>query len=115
MNPSPITPDDIWRILGTIPDPEFGLSIVDLGLIYDVKTDGQDIDVAMTLTSQACPVGGMIHDGVQTALTALPGARNVRVELVWEPIWTPELLTEAARVHLGWQPENPGDRGATLS
>lgn len=102
-----IDTDEIWRALGTIPDPEFGLSIVDLGLIYDVKTDGADIDVVMTLTSQGCPAGGMIYDGVHAALTALPGARTVRVELVWEPAWTPEMLTAEARVHLGW--EKPDD------
>jgi metal-sulfur cluster biosynthetic enzyme len=100
-----ITTEDIWRVLATIPDPEFGLSIVDLGLIYDVTTDGRDVAVAMTLTSPSCPAGGMIHDGVQAALAALPGAAAVRVELVWEPAWTPECLTEAAREHLGWNPE----------
>lgn len=100
-----ITTEEIWRVLATIPDPEFGLSIVDLGLVYDVKTDGRDIAVAMTLTSPACPAGGMIHDGVQAALSAMAGAGKVSVELVWEPGWTPECLTAAARTHLGWQPE----------
>jgi metal-sulfur cluster biosynthetic enzyme len=100
-----ITPEEIWRVLATIPDPEFGLSIVDLGLVYEVNTDGRDVSIAMTLTSPACPAGAMIHDGVHAALSALPGVGNVRVELVWDPGWTPELLTPAAREHLGWRPE----------
>lgn len=100
-----ITNDDIWRVLATIPDPEFGLSIVDLGLVYEVSTDGHDVSVLMTLTSPACPAGAMIHDGVQAALAALPGVGQVRAELVWDPGWTPELLTPAAREHLGWKSE----------
>lgn len=101
MNPL-IDTDMIWRTLGTIPDPEFGLSIVDLGLIYDVQTNGHDITVTMTLTSPGCPAGGMIHDGTRAALAALPGAGNVEVAIVWEPRWTPERLTPEARTHLGW-------------
>lgn len=98
-----IDTDQVWQALATIPDPEFGLSIVDLGLVYDVKTNGTDIDVAMTLTSAGCPAGGMMFEGVRTALAALPGVGAVRVELVWEPPWNPEMLSPAAREHLGWE------------
>lgn len=100
----PITDAAVWKTLSTVPDPEFGLSIVDLGLVYDVKTNGRDIDVTMTLTSQGCPASGMIFDGVKAALALLPGVGEVRAELVWEPAWTPEMLTPAAREHLGWEP-----------
>jgi metal-sulfur cluster biosynthetic enzyme len=97
-----ITADQVWSVLATILDPEFGLNIVDLGLVYDVQVDGSDVRVAMTLTSPACPAGEMIHGGVQAAIAAIPGVGNVSVELVWEPIWTPDMLTAAAREHLGW-------------
>lgn len=104
MNKSTVpTPDEIWSVLATIPDPEFGLSIVDLGLIYDVRISGAEINVTMTLTSQGCPAGAMIHDGVRVALGAMDGVTDVRVALVWEPVWTPERLTAAARAHLGWK------------
>ncbi|ACB74188.1 metal-sulfur cluster assembly factor [Opitutus terrae] len=101
--------DLIWRTLGTIPDPEFGLSIVDLGLVYSVETNGHDIGVTMTFTSPGCPAGGMILEGTRTALAALPGAQEVRVEVVWEPPWTPERLTPEGRAHLGWQEPPPAE------
>lgn len=99
---SPISIEQIWSVLATIPDPEFGLSVVDLGLIYDVQLNGNDIRVVMTLTSQGCPAGEMIHDGIRVALGGLEGVGTVHVELVWEPAWSPEMLTAAARQHLGW-------------
>ncbi|HYP18068.1 MAG TPA: metal-sulfur cluster assembly factor [Opitutus sp.] len=94
--------DKVWDVLRTILDPEFGLNIVDLGLIYDVAVRDSAVRVAMTLTSPACPVGDMMVRGVTAALTALPGAGQVDVDLVWEPAWSPALLTDAARQHLGW-------------
>ena len=70
----PIGPEDVWRTLATIPDPEFGLNIVDMGLVYDVAVNqGRDVQVRMTLTSPACPAGEMIHGGAYAALGALPG------------------------------------------
>ncbi|HEY0946782.1 MAG TPA: metal-sulfur cluster assembly factor [Opitutaceae bacterium] len=102
MNP-PLTLETLWQTLGTILDPEFGLSIVDLGLVYDVVLDGDRVSVAMTLTSPACPAGGMIVDGTRAALAALPGVSHVDVALVWEPPWTPARLTQGGRDQLGWQ------------
>ncbi len=97
-----LSTETIWRTLGTILDPEFGLSIVELGLVYDVKLDGPHIDVAMTLTTPSCPAGDMILDGVRSALSELPGAEKVDVNLVWDPAWTPDMLTAEAREFLGW-------------
>ena len=99
---TPISIEQIWSVLATIPDPEFGLSVVDLGLIYDVQLNGSDIHVVMTLTSQGCPAGAMIHDGIRVALSGLEGVGEVQVDLVWEPAWSPEMLTATAREHLGW-------------
>lgn len=102
-----ITPEKVWSVLATILDPEFGLSIVDLGLIYEVATTGRDVAVAMTLTSPGCPAGEMILDGAHTALAGLAGVGEVRVDLVWEPRWTPERLTPEGRAHLGWPAPDP--------
>ena len=107
MNDS-LTTDKIWSVLTTILDPEFGLNIVDLGLIYDVTLTGADVRVMMTLTSPGCPAGEMIHGGVRHALEGLPGVGGVRVALVWEPAWTPEMLTAAAREYLGWAEQSRG-------
>lgn len=102
MDSTLITPEVVWQTLGTILDPEFGLSIVDLGLIYAVELEGTDVHVAMTLTSPGCPAGEMIYEGTRAALAALPGVGNVQVEMVWEPPWTPARLTPAGRDIIGW-------------
>ena len=84
-------------------DPEFGVSIFDLGLIYDVAaSDDGAVVVTMTLTSMYCPAGDVITEGVRSAAEAIPGVSSARVDLVWEPTWTPDLLSASAREQLGW-------------
>lgn len=100
-------PAGIWRALETIPDPEFGISIVDLGLIYSVECAQGDVKVVMTLTTPTCPSGGWIHGGVQTAIQELPGVKNVRVDLVFEPRWNTAMLSDNARRQLGGTREDP--------
>jgi metal-sulfur cluster biosynthetic enzyme len=92
---------------GRVYDPEFGVSIRDLGLIYEIEVDDADIaHVKMTLTSMYCPAGGVILDGIRAAAEAVPGVRGAEVELVWEPAWSPEFLSPSAREQLGWnQPQ----------
>ncbi len=95
-----MTPPDsttVWDALRAIPDPEFGVNLVDLGLIYSVECQEGDIAVVMTLTTPSCPSGGWIVEGVRTALQNLPGAGVVKVDLVFDPQWTPEMLSEEAR------------------
>lgn len=92
----------VWRALESIPDPEFGINIVDLGLIYSVECSEGDVKVVMTLTTPTCPSGGWIHDGARTALQQLPGVRNLQVDLVFDPAWNTEMLSESARRQLGW-------------
>jgi metal-sulfur cluster biosynthetic enzyme len=101
-----VPPDErtIWATLSSILDPEFGLSIVELGLIYSVSCEAGIVRVAMTLTTPSCPASGYLVDGTQAALVALPGVREAHVELVWEPQWTPHLLSASARESLGWKP-----------
>lgn len=91
----------VWEVLRSIPDPEFGVNIVDLGLIYSVECDDGDIAVTMTLTTPNCPSGGWIYEGTKQALTGLPGAKNVEVAMVFDPPWSPEMLSEAANRQLG--------------
>ena len=88
---------------GGVYDPEFGVSVRDLGLIYGVAV-GEDgaVTVTMTLTSMYCPAGDVITSGVKAAVEAVSGVSAARVDLVWEPTWTPDLLSPAARVQLGW-------------
>jgi FeS assembly SUF system protein len=88
--------------LRTIRDPEIPLNIYDLGLIYelDVQESGE-VSVRMTLTTPNCPVAESFPNVVQTALWFVDGVSDVNVELVWEPPWSPEQLSEAARLQLG--------------
>ncbi len=102
MRNDELTQAQVMEALMTILDPEFGLSIVDLGLIYDVRIEGRDVAVAMTLTSPACPAGTMLLEGARAACERLPGVGNVLVELVWSPPWTPERLSAAGREQVGW-------------
>ena len=91
-----------WQALSAIPDPEFGVSIVDLGLIYSVDAVEGGLRVVMTLTTPMCPSGGWIQQGVQEALRALPGVQNVQVDLVFDPAWNTAMLSAEARRQLGW-------------
>lgn len=92
----------VWDTLRTIPDPEFGINIVDLGLIYSVEcSEDGVIVVSMTLTTPNCPSGGWIYEGAKDALSRLPGAKTVSVAMVFDPPWSPEMLSESAQRELG--------------
>lgn len=84
-------------------DPELKISLVDLGLIYDIDVnDKNEVEVIMTLTSPACPVGPSIMKSIEDKLRAYPGVRGVKVHLVWEPKWDPkEMASEEAKEQLG--------------
>lgn len=94
--------ETVWEMLRTIPDPEYGLSIVDMGLIYAAECQDGDIHVTMTLTTPNCPSGEWIYEGVKTALNHLAGAKNVEVEMVFEPPWSPEMLSDDGQRQLGF-------------
>ena len=95
----------IWDQLKTCYDPEIPVNIVDLGLIYDLKIDnsetGNKVDIKMTLTAPGCGMGGVISDEVDRKVNAIEGIDHVSVELVWEPMWTKEMMSEAAQLELG--------------
>jgi metal-sulfur cluster biosynthetic enzyme len=103
MNTSPLpTLADIEAAIARVADPEFGLSIVDLGLVYDLRVEGNEVQVTMTLTSFYCPAGEVILGGVKAAAESVPGVSRATVQLTWEPPWTPDCLTPAGRAQLGW-------------
>jgi metal-sulfur cluster biosynthetic enzyme len=102
----PVTQEEVLSALKQCYDPEIPVNIVDLGLIYDVRfevapEDKQDVTVDMTLTAQGCPAHVQISEQVRSRLEQLPGIRNVHVNVVWTPAWTPERLSSDARKQLG--------------
>src|SRR6185312_9383309 len=81
--------------------PRAWRDIVDLGLLYDIAVDdGGNVAIAMTLTTPGCPLGGFLDDQIRICLTALPQVREVRVELVWEPPWEPQAMSDVAKEQL---------------
>ncbi len=100
--PAP-TKEQIMEVLRPIYDPEIRLSIVDLGLVYDVVVhDGGKVEVKMTLTTPACPYGEILVAQVHREVAALEGVREVEVLLVWDPVWDPETMaSEYAKDVLG--------------
>ena len=89
--------------LKTVEDPEAGMNIVDLGLVYAVRCEPGRVHVEMTMTSPACPVASFLVDEATAAIRALaPEGTDVQVELVWEPPWTPERMSPEAQNRFGW-------------
>jgi metal-sulfur cluster biosynthetic enzyme len=96
------TKEQVLEILRTVEDPELGMDIVELGLLYDVEVAGPKVKVIHTLTSMGCPVGPMIQQNVDEIVAAMPGVENVEIELTWDPPWTPERMSEDAKFILGF-------------
>jgi metal-sulfur cluster biosynthetic enzyme len=97
------TKKDIEEILKNIPDPEIGVSLYDLGLIYDIviDKDKQEITVIMTLTTIGCPLFNLIADPIKEKVGELPEVKKVIVELTFDPPWNIDKMTEEAREQLG--------------
>lgn len=98
-------PDEsaVWEALRGVTDPEIGENIVDLGLVYRVACEPAGVQVDLTMTSPACPHSGvMVEEAEQAIREACPGVRDVRVQLVFDPPWTPERMSEAVRGRFGW-------------
>ena len=92
----------IIEVLNTIYDPEIPVNIYELGLIYNIKVTPQsEVEVLMTLTSPACPVAGTLPIEVENKIAAIPGIKDVNVEIVWDPPYSMEMMSEAARLQLG--------------
>lgn len=87
--------------LRKVKDPDLNLNIVDLGLVIEVRVEGNDVNVDMTLTSPGCPSGPQIMGDAERMLKALPGVGNVAVNLVWSPMWTPDRIEPRVRAYMG--------------
>lgn len=92
----------VRNALRRVKDPEAGLNIIDLGLIYDVAIEDGKVEVKITLTSPGCPAGGQILGESEQVIRALEGVDDVNIELVWEPFWTPERIDPKVRAFLGF-------------
>ena len=96
-----VTEKDIRTALKGVKDPELGLDLVVLGLIYDIEVHGDHVDAVMSLTSPMCPVAGQIVEDVKTAIEAVDGVESAEVELTFDPPWTPERISPLIRASLG--------------
>lgn len=95
--------ETILKTLSEILDPEVGVNIVDLGLIYDITITEYRIVVTMTMTSPTCPMGEMLMDDIkQTLSKTIPQNMMLDVELVWTPPWSPNMMSDKAKQSLGW-------------
>jgi metal-sulfur cluster biosynthetic enzyme len=97
-----VTEDQVREALKQIEDPEVGLNIVDLGLVYDIEIEGTSVHVRMTLTSPGCPVGPQLLNGSRMVVQELEGVEQAEVQLVWEPFWTPDRINPEYRAILGF-------------
>jgi len=106
-NPSPeeapgvVSEEEVWDTLRLVFDPELPLSIVDLGLVYDVRVEGKSVFVKMTLTMPGCVMGPSMAEDAQNRILALPGVEEASVEIVWDPPWHQSMMTEEGRKRLG--------------
>jgi metal-sulfur cluster biosynthetic enzyme len=97
------TREAVLEALKNVYDPELGLNIVDLGLVYDVQVDdGGGVDIQYSLTTMGCPIGPMIEDQMRSFLRGVPGVEEVRPEFVLRPPWTPEMMSDEAKAALGF-------------
>jgi metal-sulfur cluster biosynthetic enzyme len=99
---APLTEDQVKLALRKVKDPELNLNILDLGLIYEIKLDGNDIAIDMSLTSPGCPSGPEIMQDAEQQLKAIPGVGAVTMNLVWSPMWSPERIEPRVRAYLGF-------------
>ena len=96
------TRDEVIEALRQVEDPELGMDIVDLGLLYDVEVAGPRVKVTHSLTSMGCPVGPLIQEDINRVTRELPGVEDVDVELTWDPPWTPDKMSDDAKFILGF-------------
>jgi metal-sulfur cluster biosynthetic enzyme len=93
----------LYEALKNVYDPELGINIVDLGLVYDVEVDAEGhVHVEYTLTTMGCPIGPLIEQQMQAFLVSVPGVTSVDAEMVLRPPWSPEMMSEEAKAALGY-------------
>ncbi len=99
------SPQLLRELLREVIDPEIGINIVDLGLVYDLRLSADGVAaVRMTLTTPGCPLGGYIEDAIRDSLWGAPGVQDIDVTIVWDPPWNPDqMMSDWAKDQLGWQ------------
>jgi FeS assembly SUF system protein len=96
-----VSKDEIVTVLKGCFDPEIPINIWDLGLVYDINIENDNVGVKMTLTAPGCMMGGMIAEEVKAKIKAMSGVKDAKVELVWDPPWTPDKMSEEAKAQMG--------------
>jgi metal-sulfur cluster biosynthetic enzyme len=101
-HPEVVTEEDVYEALEEVIDPELGLDFVSLGLVYDVAIEEEDVYVTFTLTTPACPIGPQVSEQMKEFVGDLPGVSAVHPKMVFEPSWSPEMMSEDAKFALGF-------------
>ena len=96
------TREDVFEALRVVEDPELGMDIVELGLLYDAEIEGPKVHVTYSLTSMGCPVGPMIEQQIREVVEGMDGVGDVETELTWDPPWSPERMSDDAKFILGF-------------
>lgn len=98
-----VDPEAINEALRAVIDPELGVNIVDLGLVYSAEVVDGRAEILITTTTPACPLGPYMSDGIRWALLKLDGILDVDIEVTYDPLWSPDLMTDTAKAQLGWR------------
>jgi metal-sulfur cluster biosynthetic enzyme len=109
--PTEITENQVYEALKDVYDPEIPVSVLDLGLIYDVKIIDDWVGIKMTLTTPGCGMGGAISNQVRDRVLNIPGVHECDVRIVWDPQWSPEMMSPAAKKKLGMDDSGLQDKG----
>jgi metal-sulfur cluster biosynthetic enzyme len=102
MSAAEVTPEAVWDALRVVEDPELGMDVVDLGLVYDVSITGDAVAVTYSLTSMGCPAGAQIEQDIRDAVGSMAGVGEVTTELVFDPPWSPDKMSDDAKFVLGF-------------
>ena len=97
-----LTEEQVFDALRIVEDPELGMDVVDLGLVYDVRIEGSKVTVTYSLTSMGCPAGAMIQEQIVEVISSLEGVDEVATDLTWTPPWSPEMMSDDAKFVLGF-------------
>jgi metal-sulfur cluster biosynthetic enzyme len=97
-----LTSEDVFEALRVVEDPELGMDVVDLGLVYDVKVEGGSVAVTYSLTSMGCPAGAQIEQDIKDVLASMEGVDEVTTELTFTPPWSPDRMSDDAKFVLGF-------------
>lgn len=96
------TEEDVYEALEEVIDPELGLDFVSLGLVYDVEVEKEEVFITFTLTTPACPIGPQVSEQMKEFVGGLPGVTAVHPKMVFDPPWSPEMMSEDAKFALGF-------------